>query len=212
MGLLLMFANQGCKIVFNKTSVTVYLPNGHPILNGWWDIDGPQLWQFPLTAPPPPPAHSPPLAPIAGGLSVAMSAGLPHPSMLTRTTDTIKHPTKGYNMKWCKLFGPGRSKVTPPGMYMHAPHDHAKWLLSKMESLAKFNAKKKFLKANKSKASDDNNSTNNNTKCLKLSDSIINGLTTEIMIGDSKACKMAKRWFENANKGTSNQADSLVKD
>jgi hypothetical protein len=28
------------------------------------------------------------------------------------------------------------------------------------------------------------------------------------MIGDSKACKMAKRWFENANKGID---DSLVK-
>ncbi len=115
-------------------------------------------------------------------------------------------------MKWCKLCGPGRSKGTPAGMYMHAPHDHAKWLLSKKESLAKFNAKKKSLKAKKSKAGDDNNSTNNDTKCLKLSDSIINGLTTEIMIGDSKAHKMAKRWFENANKGTINQADSLVKD
>jgi hypothetical protein len=132
--------------------------------------------------------------------------------MLTRTTDTIKHPTKGYDMKWCKLCGLGRSKGTPAGIYMHAPHDHAKWLLSKKESLAKFNAKKKFLQAKKSKAGDDNNSTNNNTKRLKLRDSIINGLTTEIMIGDSKARKMAKRWFENANKGTSNQADSLVKD
>jgi hypothetical protein len=26
--------------------------------------------------------------------------------MLTRTTDSIKHPTEGYNMKWCKLCGP----------------------------------------------------------------------------------------------------------
>ncbi len=32
--------------------------------------------------------------------------------MLTRTTDTSKHPTKGYNMKWCKLCGPGCSKGT----------------------------------------------------------------------------------------------------
>jgi hypothetical protein len=32
------------------------------------------------------------------------------------------------------------------------------------------------------------------------------------MIGDSKARKMVKRRFENVNKGTSNQADSLVKD
>ncbi len=97
-------------------------------------------------------------------------------------------------------------------MYMQAPHDHAKWLLSKKESLAKFNARKKSLKAKKSKAGDDNNSTNNNAKHLKLSDSVINGLNTEIMIRDREARKMAKRWFQNANKGTSNQADSLVKD
>ena len=76
----------------------------------------------------------------------------------------------------------------------------------------KIQCQKEIPKSQKSKASDDNNSTNNDTKRLKLSDLIINGLTTEIMIGDSKACKMAKRWFENANKGTSNQADSLVKD
>jgi hypothetical protein len=35
------FANQGCKIFFNKTLVTVYHPDGHPILNGWQDIDRP---------------------------------------------------------------------------------------------------------------------------------------------------------------------------
>jgi hypothetical protein len=74
------FANQGCKIIFDKTLVTVFHPDGHPILNGWWDLDGPCLWQFPLTAPPPPPAHLPPSAPIAGGLSAAVSAFLPHPS------------------------------------------------------------------------------------------------------------------------------------
>jgi hypothetical protein len=60
------FADQGCKIVFNKTSVTVYHSNGHPILKSWRDTNGPQLWQFPLTAPLLPPAHSPSLAPIAG--------------------------------------------------------------------------------------------------------------------------------------------------
>ncbi len=42
--------------------------------------------------------------------------------ILTRTTDNIKYPTKGYAMKWCKLCGPGQSKGTPAGMYMHAPH------------------------------------------------------------------------------------------
>jgi hypothetical protein len=71
---------------------------------------------------------------------------------------------------------------------------------------------KKSLKAKKTKAGDDNNSTNINAKRLKLCGSLINGLTTKIMIGDSNTCKMAKRWFANANKGTSDQADPSVKD
>jgi hypothetical protein len=74
------FASQGCKIVFDKTSVTVFHPDGHPILKGWWDLDGPRLWKFPLTAPPPPPALSPLLAPISVGPSPAMLAFQPHPS------------------------------------------------------------------------------------------------------------------------------------
>jgi hypothetical protein len=41
------FANQGCKIVFYKTSVTVYHPNGHPILNGWWDMNAPDFGSSP---------------------------------------------------------------------------------------------------------------------------------------------------------------------
>jgi hypothetical protein len=128
--------------------------------------------------------------------------------MLAKTSNTIKHPTKGYDMKWCKLYGPGCSKGTPAGMYMQAPHDNAKWLLTKKKMLAQWNAKKKTQKAKKAKAGEKEDSTNNCAKHLKLSDSIINGLTTEIMIGYSKAHKMAKCWFENANKGNN---DSLVK-
>jgi hypothetical protein len=74
------FAYQGCKIVSDKTSVIVYHPDSHPILNGWRDIDGPQLWQFLLTTSSSLPAHLPPLAPVAGRLSAAMAASLPHPS------------------------------------------------------------------------------------------------------------------------------------
>ena len=44
------FADLGCKIVFTKSSVTVYHPDGHPILSGWRDETGPRFWQFPLTA------------------------------------------------------------------------------------------------------------------------------------------------------------------
>jgi hypothetical protein len=44
------FADLGCKIVFTKSSVTVYHPDGHTLLSGWWDETGPSLWHFPLTA------------------------------------------------------------------------------------------------------------------------------------------------------------------
>jgi hypothetical protein len=35
------FADQGCKIAFDKTLVTVYHPDGHPIPSGWQDVDEP---------------------------------------------------------------------------------------------------------------------------------------------------------------------------
>ncbi len=44
-----LFANQDCSIVFTWTTVTVYHPDGHPILSGWQDETGPRLWHFPLT-------------------------------------------------------------------------------------------------------------------------------------------------------------------
>ncbi len=84
------FANQGCKDVFDKILVTIFHPNDHPILKGWWDLDSPQLWQFPLTTPPPSPVHLPPLAPIAEGLSAAMSAFLPQPSQGFRATRSAR--------------------------------------------------------------------------------------------------------------------------
>jgi hypothetical protein len=62
------------------------IPDGHPILKGWQDLDGPRFWQFPLTIPPAPPAHSPPLAPIAMRPAASMSAFLPHPSQGFRAT------------------------------------------------------------------------------------------------------------------------------
>jgi hypothetical protein len=82
------FANQGCKIVFDKTSVTVFHPDSHPILKGWRDLDGPRLWRLPLTASPPPPAHSPPLALVSVGPSATMLAFQPHPSQGNQATST----------------------------------------------------------------------------------------------------------------------------
>jgi hypothetical protein len=42
------FANLGCQIVFTKTAVSVIHPEGHTILEGWQEQDGPRLWHFPL--------------------------------------------------------------------------------------------------------------------------------------------------------------------
>ncbi len=44
------FANLDCQIVFTKTAVSVIHPDGHSILEGWREQDGPRLWQFPLKA------------------------------------------------------------------------------------------------------------------------------------------------------------------
>ena len=37
------FANLGCQIIFTKTAVSVIHPDGHTILQGWWEQDGPGL-------------------------------------------------------------------------------------------------------------------------------------------------------------------------
>ena len=50
----------------------------------------------------------------------------------------------------------------------------------------------------------------NEKKRLKLTDSVVNGLTTKIMLGDSDACVLAKKWFARANANES--SDGLVKD
>ena len=52
--------------------------------------------------------------------------------------------------------------------------------------------------------------TDNKKKRLKLSDAVVNGLTTEIMIGDSDARVLAKKWFARANANES--SDGSVKD
>ncbi len=44
------FADLSCQIVFSKHAVLVIHPDGHSILNGWCEQDGPRLWRFPLKA------------------------------------------------------------------------------------------------------------------------------------------------------------------
>ncbi len=133
--------------------------------------------------------------------------------MLVKTTDTIKHPTDGYDMKWCKLCGPGCTKGTPQGMYIRAPHDHKQWLLTKQEKQAQFEGKKKSSKPSKTKADEGIKSPakhDNEKKRLKLTDAVANGLTTKIMLGNSNARVLAKTWFACANANES--SDGSVKD
>jgi hypothetical protein len=44
------FADLGCQIVFSKHAVLVIHPDGHSILDGWCEQNGPRLWRFPLKA------------------------------------------------------------------------------------------------------------------------------------------------------------------
>ena len=44
------FADLGYIIIFTKTGVSVVHPDGHSILEGWRETDGPKLWYFPLDA------------------------------------------------------------------------------------------------------------------------------------------------------------------
>ena len=84
------FANQGCNIIFTKTSITVYHPDGHPILSGWQDETGPHLWCFPqnpqpqdasnaTVLQPPIPAPSPLPTPTSDGMPLPLQ-----PQWLTR--------------------------------------------------------------------------------------------------------------------------------
>ncbi len=74
------FASQGCKIVFDKTSVIVFHPDGHPILQGWHNLDGPRLWQFPLTVSSPPTVLPPPLVLVSLVPSSTILAAQPLPN------------------------------------------------------------------------------------------------------------------------------------
>ncbi len=92
-------------------------------------------------------------------------------------------------------------------------HNHKQWLLAKQEKQEQFEGKKKSSKPSKTKADDGIKSPAKNDskkKRLKLSDAVVNGLTTKIMLGDSNARVLAKKWFARANANES--SDGSVKD
>jgi len=91
------FADLGCNIVFTKSSVIFYHPDGHPILSGWRDETGPRLWHFPLTveaaqvalddALPQPPIPSPPQ--LAPADMVLMPRKQKHVAVSTRKQKSV---------------------------------------------------------------------------------------------------------------------------
>jgi hypothetical protein len=94
------FSNQGCTIVFTKTTVTVYDASSCTILAGWQECTGARLWHFligaPATAtgiptllPTPVPRPSPTSVPDpASNLPVALAAH-PHPSKGIIASDKV---------------------------------------------------------------------------------------------------------------------------
>jgi hypothetical protein len=122
------FADLGCKIVFTKTSVTVYHPDGHPILAGWRDKTGPRLWHFPLTAeaaqialddasPQPPIPPPPPSAPPADVVITPRN-----PKHDRRKQKRTCHAT----VKQCRLTSP-RQRVTFILPAHHVDKDSTIW-------------------------------------------------------------------------------------
>jgi hypothetical protein len=96
------FANQDCTTIFTQTSVTVYLPGGHPILSGWQDETGPCLWHFPLTTkasnpqdaavatPPQPPILAPTLLPAPPPIVAPLPS--PSPVVVLPAVSATNHP------------------------------------------------------------------------------------------------------------------------
>jgi hypothetical protein len=97
------FANQDCTIVFTRTSVTVYHPDGHPILSGWQDETGPHLWHFPLTT-------------VASNPQDAIIATAPQPPIPAPTPLTAPPPS-------VTRLPPPTPVVVPPAMSA-ANHPH----------------------------------------------------------------------------------------
>ena len=42
------FFDADCKVIFTKTSVTIFDKNGYPVITGWIDNNSPKLWNIPL--------------------------------------------------------------------------------------------------------------------------------------------------------------------
>ncbi len=100
------FSNQGCRIVFNKATVTIFHPDGNTILEGWRELDG-----FPLTvlprppaaSTPPPPTLLPPLADLGSGVPSAPNSNILSITKLTGQESCASHiivqpfPSQGIN-------------------------------------------------------------------------------------------------------------------
>ncbi len=78
------FANLGCQIVFTKTAVSVIHLDGHSILDGWQEHDGPCLWRFPLMT-------TMPILPEFAGMCQETHVEKPVPR---RSTANATHATK----------------------------------------------------------------------------------------------------------------------
>jgi hypothetical protein len=105
------FTNQDCTIIFTQTAVTVYHPDGHPILSGWQDEAGLRLWHFPL----PTEAANPRMQPVPQLLC--------HPSQLLLrflchhpvSHNCPHHPQWSFHQMclWQPILMPARASLPP---------------------------------------------------------------------------------------------------
>jgi hypothetical protein len=98
-------------LTFDKTSATVFHPNSYLILKGWRNLDGPRLWQFPLTVSPPPAALLPPLVAVSVVPASAMLAVQPLPSQGIHATNAT-----GDDIPTVFLYGvarPSHGNISP---------------------------------------------------------------------------------------------------
>ena len=110
--------------------------------------------------------------------------------MLAKITDTIKHPTQVMAWSGASCVDPVAPRGLTKACISMLPMTMHNGFSPKNEKHVQFEAKKKAPKPSKTKADDQiksTNKSNNEKKSLKLSNAVVTGLTTEIMLGNSDA-------------------------
>lgn len=110
------FCDADCTVTFTKTDVTVYAPDGTPIITGWREADGAKLWRFALCPPDTEVWHHP--SSKHATLQAFSAYDLPSVKALVR----YYHATAGFPVRstWLKAIKAGNYKSWPGLTYANA--------------------------------------------------------------------------------------------